>query len=184
MQVLEIGPVPRTAHVALVETWWKFDLDDIGAPVGQLPRRRRPGPHPRQIEHLETGECLRGRGEGHMICSSSLLFRAGQVQAIDAIWRGSNSSQAMAPIGKSSIGEVVTLSVASLRAASRRNPSARPGTHAPARRLRPGNSRRAQRAPRRESRMLCGRTENTAFPPGDTSTSNAARGSAKPSNEI
>jgi hypothetical protein len=69
MQVLEIRPVPRPAHIGLVEALGHFDLDDVGAPVGQLPRRGRACPHPRQIEHLETGERLRGGGEGHRICS-------------------------------------------------------------------------------------------------------------------
>src|ERR1700731_5192559 len=67
MQVLEIGPMPRPAHVALVEPFGEFDLDDLGPPVGQFPRGRRPRPHPREIEHLETGERLRGRGKRHAV---------------------------------------------------------------------------------------------------------------------
>src|SRR5882757_929196 len=67
MKVLEIRSMPRPAHIAFVETSGKFDLDDIGAPVGKLPCCRRSRPHPREIEHFETGERLRGRGEGHAI---------------------------------------------------------------------------------------------------------------------
>jgi hypothetical protein len=57
MQVLKIRSVARPAH-RLFGVRRRLDLDDIGAPIGELARAGRPGPHPRQIEHGETRKRL------------------------------------------------------------------------------------------------------------------------------
>src|SRR5204862_727863 len=55
VQVLEIEAVaPRAGHIAAVAA--RFDLDDLGAPIGELAHRGRPGAGMRQIEHGETGQ--------------------------------------------------------------------------------------------------------------------------------
>src|SRR6185437_15476823 len=41
------------------------DLDDIGAPVGELAHAGRPGADAGKVEHGETGQGLRGAREGH-----------------------------------------------------------------------------------------------------------------------
>ena len=43
----------------------RVDLDDIGAPVRQLPHAGRPGAHPGEIEHGKARQGLRGVREGH-----------------------------------------------------------------------------------------------------------------------
>ena len=63
MQVLEIEPVaPRAGHIAAVVAA-PLDLDDIGAPIGELAHRRRPGAGMTQIENGEAGE--RQRSDAH-----------------------------------------------------------------------------------------------------------------------
>ena len=46
------GPRRRVTSTAAV----RLDLDDVGAEVGELHRRERPGPHPRQVDHAQPGE--------------------------------------------------------------------------------------------------------------------------------
>src|SRR5207253_2433646 len=63
MQVLEIEPVaPRAGHVAsgLARL---LDLDHVGAPIGELPNRSRPGAGMTQIENGEAGK--RQRSNAH-----------------------------------------------------------------------------------------------------------------------
>ena len=52
MQILEVEPVPRTDFGGGVVG--RFDLEHVGAPIGELPHGRRTGARPRQIDHLET----------------------------------------------------------------------------------------------------------------------------------
>jgi hypothetical protein len=56
VQVEEIGTVPRTAHGVQLPTRGHLDLDDVGAPVGEVARGRRPGARARQVDHFEPGE--------------------------------------------------------------------------------------------------------------------------------
>ena len=57
MQVEEVGTVARAAHHrVLVALLRHLDLDHVGAPVGEVARRRRAGAGPRQIDHLEAGQ--------------------------------------------------------------------------------------------------------------------------------
>ena len=57
MQVEEIGTVARAAHHRVVVALLRhLDLDHVGAPVGEVARRRRAGAGPRQIDHLEAGQ--------------------------------------------------------------------------------------------------------------------------------
>ena len=59
LQVLEVGTVPRAAHIGTaIRRFGDFDLDDIGAPIGKLAHRGRPGPGPGQIE---DGNVAKGR---------------------------------------------------------------------------------------------------------------------------
>ena len=66
VQVLEIGamarpPAPRRARR-------RFDLDHLGAPVGQLAHRGRTGAHARQVQHLEAGDSGIGGRSGMAAC--------------------------------------------------------------------------------------------------------------------
>ena len=65
VQVLKIRAVVRAAH--RLRSPAALDLDDIGAPVGELPHAGRAGAHPRQIEHRETRKRLRGTGKRHRL---------------------------------------------------------------------------------------------------------------------
>ena len=57
VQVLEVRSVPRaTQSVALFQVAWQLDLDDVGTPVGQLPRGGRSRADPRQIKYRVAGE--------------------------------------------------------------------------------------------------------------------------------
>src|SRR6185437_16318083 len=53
VEVLEIGAVPRAAEPAIALD--RFDLDDLGAPIGELPYAGRAGADTRQIDDLEAG---------------------------------------------------------------------------------------------------------------------------------
>ena len=55
MQVLEVGALARAAH-RLFRPGRRFDLDDVGAPVGELARASRPCPHAGEVEDGETGQ--------------------------------------------------------------------------------------------------------------------------------
>src|SRR5258707_38912 len=48
-----------------------FDLDDIGAPVGELAHAGRTRAHPGQIQHRETRKGLRGPWKRHSVNSRS-----------------------------------------------------------------------------------------------------------------
>ena len=57
VQILEIRPMAGAAEpFALLHMFRQLDLDDIGAPVRELTRRCRAGPHAREIEHGKTGK--------------------------------------------------------------------------------------------------------------------------------
>ncbi len=62
MQILEIGTVAAAAGGVGVLAR-RLDLDDVGAPIGELAHRRRPGAVGGQIDYLEAVErqrCHRG----------------------------------------------------------------------------------------------------------------------------
>ena len=63
MQVLKVRSFARAAH-RLFGVRRRFDLDDVGAPVGKLAHAGRPGAHARQIEHGKARERLRRAREG------------------------------------------------------------------------------------------------------------------------
>ena len=62
MQVLEVGPMARPAHVHVTGAGRHLDLDAVGAPVGEVAHRGRAGTHPRQVEHGEAGKRSCGHG--------------------------------------------------------------------------------------------------------------------------
>ena len=57
VQVLEIGTFARPPHAFLVARRL-LDLDDVGAPIGELARAGRARPDAREIEHGEASERL------------------------------------------------------------------------------------------------------------------------------
>ena len=65
VQVLEIRPVARAAHGVLLEAGRRFDLDDVGAEVGELAHAGRPGAHARQVEDAKARERGGSRYVGH-----------------------------------------------------------------------------------------------------------------------
>ncbi len=66
VQILEIRAMARAARLfAGGILHQRIDLDDIGAPVRELPHAGRPGADPGEIEHDEAGEGLRGMWKGH-----------------------------------------------------------------------------------------------------------------------
>ena len=57
VQVEEVGAVRATPPIASSSPLLRhLDLDDVGAPIGEMPRRRRPGARARQVDHLEAGQ--------------------------------------------------------------------------------------------------------------------------------
>ena len=66
VQILEIRPVARPAHVALGDAGRHLDLDAVGAPIGEIANGGRAGAHPRQVEHGKAGE----RSCGHCLTLS------------------------------------------------------------------------------------------------------------------
>jgi hypothetical protein len=59
VQILEVGALARAAgRLAEPEMLGGLDLDDIGAPVGELAGSRRPGAHASQVQHGEACESL------------------------------------------------------------------------------------------------------------------------------
>ena len=56
VQILKIRTQPRPAHVALFDVFRRLDLDDIGAPIGELAHAGRAGTHACQIENGEAGQ--------------------------------------------------------------------------------------------------------------------------------
>ena len=66
VQILEVRALARAARLlAAGILQQRVDLDDVGAPVRQLPHAGGPGANAGEIEHGETGEGLRGAWEGH-----------------------------------------------------------------------------------------------------------------------
>ena len=72
MQVLEIEPVaPRAGDIA-PRLARRLDLDDIGAPIGELADRGRPGAGMTQIENGKTGERQRSDAHDEVPCLKSV----------------------------------------------------------------------------------------------------------------
>ena len=66
VQILEVRAAARAARLFAAGVLQQgIDLDDIGAPVRELPHAGRPGADAGQIEHGEAGQGLRGAREGH-----------------------------------------------------------------------------------------------------------------------
>ena len=75
MQVLEIrrrARGPPGESVAL-ERRRRLDLDDVGAPIGELPHGRRAGADPRQIEHEKARQGPRCRLKRHWFSLPGLM---------------------------------------------------------------------------------------------------------------
>ena len=74
VQVLEIGAMARAAGLLAAAILQQgIDLDDIGAPIRQLPHAGRPGADAGEVKHGEAGQGLRGTREGHF--GTFLLLR-------------------------------------------------------------------------------------------------------------
>ena len=65
VQVLEVRTMARAAELLPAVLQNRVDLDDVGAPIRQLPHAGRAGPDAGEVEHGEAGEGLRGTREGH-----------------------------------------------------------------------------------------------------------------------
>src|SRR5215212_1950712 len=87
MQVLEVRTLARTPWgIPAFFPLRHFDLDDIGAPIGQLTHGRGPGADPRQIKHGKTSKSLGGPCERHL--SASPAFRAANFsRTFSDLWR-------------------------------------------------------------------------------------------------
>ena len=70
VQIHEVRVVARPAH-RLFGIRRRFDLNDVGAPVGKLAHTGRPGAHARQIEHGKARQRLRCAWARHRECSCS-----------------------------------------------------------------------------------------------------------------
>ena len=64
VQVLKVAALARAAH-RLFHARRRLDLDDIGAPVGELAHAGRARPHAGEIEHGEARKSFRSAGKGH-----------------------------------------------------------------------------------------------------------------------
>ena len=74
VQILEIRPLARTARpFALFQARRRLDLDDIGAPIGELTHAGRPRAYARQIEHGEARKGLGCPGKRHFNSSGWLI---------------------------------------------------------------------------------------------------------------
>ena len=61
MDMLEVRPVPLAAHaLAGVDLLRRLDLDDVGAPIGQLADAGGAGAHAGEVEHGEAGQRQHG----------------------------------------------------------------------------------------------------------------------------
>jgi hypothetical protein len=70
MQVLEIGPVARAPQgFADIQVLGQLDLDDIGAPIGQLANGRGTGADTRQVEDSEARKGAGSVRNGHVLTS-------------------------------------------------------------------------------------------------------------------
>ena len=68
MQVLEIGTVARAAETfGGVEMLGQLDLDDIGAPIGQLANGRRARADARQVEDSKARQRAGSIRNGHVL---------------------------------------------------------------------------------------------------------------------
>ena len=66
VQILEIRALARAARLlAAGVLQQRVDLDDVGAPIRQLPHAGGPGANAGEIEHGEAGKGLRSAGERH-----------------------------------------------------------------------------------------------------------------------
>ena len=63
MKVLEVEAVALAAELLLAIAEHGLDLDDIGAPIGEMAHAGRAGTGARQVDHLETGEGQTRHGE-------------------------------------------------------------------------------------------------------------------------
>ena len=73
LKILEVGAFARTARpLAFREMRRRLDLDDVGAPVGELAHAGRPRAHARQIENGEAGKGLGGLGKRHFDAPNGL----------------------------------------------------------------------------------------------------------------
>ena len=67
VQILEVRAMARAARLLAGRVLQqRIDLDDIGAPVGELPHAGRPRTDAGEVEHGEAGKGLRGAREGHL----------------------------------------------------------------------------------------------------------------------
>ena len=80
VQILEVGTLARPAHpLAALFVRRHLDLDDIGAPIGQLPHAGGAGPHAGQIEHGKARKRLGGLRKWHGFRFSTVTrTRSGQ----------------------------------------------------------------------------------------------------------
>ena len=68
LQVLKVRRVAGRPESAVgLHAFGRLDLDDVGAPIAQLPRRRWPGTHTGDVQDLDMGESGGGRNMGHLI---------------------------------------------------------------------------------------------------------------------
>ena len=64
MQVLKVGPFARAAHL-IFQPGRRLDLDDVGAPIGELAHAGRPRADAGEIENRKSCERFRSAGKGH-----------------------------------------------------------------------------------------------------------------------
>src|SRR5580704_5749706 len=100
VQVLEVRPMARPAHIHIAGARRHLDLDAVGAPVGEIAHGGRAGAHPRQIEHGKTGKRSCGHG----------LTLGWEDYSTRTMAAGSISSQTRLPISKTVPGPVETRS--------------------------------------------------------------------------
>jgi hypothetical protein len=66
VQILKVGALARAARLLAGGVFQQgVDLDDIGAPIRELPHAGRPGADTGEIKHGEAGQRLRGTRDGH-----------------------------------------------------------------------------------------------------------------------
>ena len=64
MQILKVAALARPAH-RFFDARRRLDLDDVGAPVGELAHAGRSRPHAGEIEHGKSRKRLRSAGKRH-----------------------------------------------------------------------------------------------------------------------
>jgi hypothetical protein len=66
VQILKVGTAARAAGLLAARIFHQgIDLDDIGAPIRELPDAGRPGADAGEIKHGKAGKGLGGVWEGH-----------------------------------------------------------------------------------------------------------------------